>query len=65
VKALGGLLREGGTWRTRGAAAKGLGFALRKNETARPYLEAALKDPDRFVREKAQEGLDGKTRIEF
>ena len=59
------MLRTGTTWQDRGAAAKGLGFALRKNPSARPLLQQALSDRDDFVRRKAQEGLDGKTRIEF
>lgn len=65
VQALGRMLRTAVDWQDRGAAAKGLGFALRKNPAARPLLEQALSDPDDFVRRKAQEGLDGKTRIEF
>jgi hypothetical protein len=65
VRALGGMVAGGGTWQDRGAAAKALGFALPKNPQARPYLEQATRDPDDFVRRKAEEGLSGKTRIEF
>jgi hypothetical protein len=65
VQALGRMVRSGRTWRDRGAAAKGLGFALRTNPNARPHLEAARNDPDKFVRKKAEEGLQGKTKIEF
>lgn len=65
VAALGRILRTQGDWQGRGAAAKGLGFALRKNPAARPLLEAALEDPDEFVRRKAKEGLEGRTKIEF
>jgi hypothetical protein len=65
VQALGRMLRSSPDWRDRGAAAKGLGLAFRKNPAARPLLEQALGDPDDFVRRKAQEGLDGETRIEF
>ncbi|HVG93800.1 MAG TPA: HEAT repeat domain-containing protein, partial [Planctomycetota bacterium] len=54
-------------WQDRGAAAKGLGLALtyRKNERARPALERASRDPDEFVRTKAQEGLSGRVKWEF
>jgi hypothetical protein len=52
-------------WQDRGAAAKGLGFALKRNPAARAPLEQALKDPDAFVRRKAEEALAGRTRIEF
>lgn len=65
VQALGRMLRTATDWQDRGAAAKGLGFALRKNPSARPLLQAAMSDRDEFVRRKAKEGLDGKTRIEF
>lgn len=54
-------------WQDRGYAAKALGFALtyKKNERARAPLERALTDSDEFVRKKAKEGLDGKTKSEF
>ncbi len=65
VAALGRMVREGATWQDRGAAAKGLGFAIHKNEAARAPLEAARQDPDPFVRRKAEEALEGKTKIEF
>jgi len=54
-------------WQDRGYAAKALGFSLnfKKNARARAPLERALADPDEFVRKKAKEGLDGKTRSEF
>lgn len=54
-------------WQDRGYAAKALGFALnfKKNVRARAPLERALADPDEFVRKKAKEGLDGKTKSEF
>jgi len=65
VQALGRMLRSSADWQDRGAAAKGLGFALRRNPAARPLLEQALRDADDFVRRKAKEGLEGKTRIEF
>ena len=64
VGALVGLLGSG-DWQDRGAAAKGLGFALQKNPAAREPLERALRDPDEFVRRKAEEGLAGRTKIEF
>ncbi len=53
-----GLLRP--EWEDRGAAAVGLGFALRKNPNAKPWLEQAARDPDPFVRKKANEGLTGR-----
>lgn len=65
VRALGRMVRSGRTWRDRGAAAKGLGLALRKNPNAKPHLEAARNDPDKFVRKKAEEALQGKTTVEF
>lgn len=65
VRALAGLLRSSPEWKDRGAAAKALGFALKSNPSARAPLEAALTDPDAFVRRKAQEGLDGKVSLEF
>ncbi len=54
-------------WQDRGYAAKALGFALnfKKNVRAKAPLEKALSDPDEFVRKKAKEGLDGKTKSEF
>ena len=54
-------------WQDRGYAAKALGFALnyKKNARARAPLERAMTDPDDFVRKKAKEGLDGKTKSEF
>lgn len=65
VRALDRMLRGSGDWQERGAAAKGLGFALKKNPLARASLERAMRDPDEFVRRKAKEGLEGRTRIEF
>jgi len=65
VDAVARVLRTGATWQERGAAAKALGFALRKNTRARGPLEAARSDPDRFVREKAEEALAGRTKIEW
>jgi len=65
IAALARMAREKTDWQDRGAAVKGLGFALRKNPAARPPLEQALQDPDDFVRRKAQEGLSGETKIEF
>ena len=54
-------------WQDRGSAAKALGLAIvfTKSERARPPLQRALSDPDEFVRKKAREGLDGKTKSEF
>jgi len=65
VAALGRQVKTAKRWQDRGAAAKGLGFALRKNPAARPPLEEALQDSDPFVRKKAAEALAGKTRLEF
>jgi HEAT repeat protein len=65
VVALGQMSRTGADWQERGAATKGLGFALRKNPKARSHLERALNDPDDFVKRKAREGLEGRTKIEF
>ncbi len=64
VATLGSYLGSGADWKDRGAAAKALGFALAKNPGARSHLERALEDPDAFVRKKAQEALDGKSRWE-
>jgi HEAT repeat protein len=66
VDALGRALRAP-VGQDRAAAAKGLGLALiyRKNERARPLLEAARNDPDDFVRRKAAEALAGKTRSDY
>jgi len=64
VSTLGAFLASGAEWKDRGAAAKALGFALQKNPGARAPLERALQDPDAFVRKKAQEALDGKSRWE-
>lgn len=54
-------------WQDRGYAAKALGFALnfKKNARARAPLERAASDPDDFVRRKAKEGLEGRTKSEF
>jgi len=54
-------------WQDRGSAAKALGLAIvfAKSERARPPLQRALSDPDEFVRKKAREALDGKTKSEF
>jgi hypothetical protein len=57
-------LAGGGDWKDRGAAAKALGFALTRNERARAPLERAAQDPDAFVRKKAEEALQGKSRWE-
>jgi hypothetical protein len=65
VSALARMLREAPEWKDRGAAAKALGFALPTNPAARAPLEAALQDPDRFVRRKAQDALDGTSTLEF
>jgi hypothetical protein len=65
VDALGRMLRNAPDWKDRGAAAKALGFALPKNARARAPLEAALQDPDKFVRRKAQDSLDGKSTLEY
>jgi HEAT repeat protein len=65
VAALAGVLRSSTDWKDRGAAAKALGFALPKNPSARAPLEAALQDPDRFVRKKAEDALAGKGNLEF
>ena len=65
IEALGRMVRTASSWQDRGAAAKGLGLALRKNPAARPLLEQALSDRDDFVRRTARQGLDGKTKIEF
>ena len=65
VAALAGMLSTSAEWKDRGTAAKALGFALRTNAAARAPLERALGDADPFVRRKAREGLDGKTRLEF
>lgn len=66
VAALGRMYDGRHDWQDRGAVVKGMGFALRKgNANARALLQKALNDPDEFVRRKAQEGLEGKTRIEF
>ena len=64
VAALSRLLASA-DWQDRGAAAKGLGFALKKNPAARAPLERAAADPDEFVRRKAEEGLEGRMMIEF
>jgi|GEM_PF-6696699 len=64
VATLGSYLGSGADWKDRGAAAKALGFALSKNPAARTHLERALEDPDAFVRKKAQEALDGRSRWE-
>lgn len=65
VAALAGVLATGTDWKQRGAAAKALGFALPRNPAARAPLEGALRDPDAFVRRKAQDALDGKGNLEF
>jgi len=54
-------------WQDRGSAAKALGLAIAfaKSERARIPLQRALADPDDFVRKKAREALDGKTKSEF
>ena len=65
VAALARMLSHAPEWKDRGAAAKALGFALAKNPAARAPLEAALKDPDKFVRKKAQDALDGRSTLEF
>lgn len=67
VAAVSTTLATSTDWQDRGYAAKALGFALnfKKNAKARPPLEKALSDPDDFVRRKAKEGLDGKTKSEF
>jgi hypothetical protein len=66
VDALAGVLTSP-DWQDRGYAAKALGFALtfKKNERARAPLERAMGDTDEFVRKKAKEALDGKTKSEF
>lgn len=65
IRALAGVLRTATEWTERGAAAKALGFALQRAPAARAPLQEALNDPDPFVRKKAQEGLDGKSTLEF
>jgi HEAT repeat protein len=65
IAALARTLDEEPEWQVRGAAAKALGFALSRNPKAKAPLEQALQDSDRFVREKAKEALEGKTRLEF
>ncbi len=68
IDQLGTLLRTRSDWQDRAAAAKGLGFALRKdpsNAKVRAFLEGARGDPDRFVREKVDEGLAGRTTIDL
>ena len=65
VAALARMVSHAPEWKDRGAAAKALGFALPRNPAARAPLEAALKDPDKFVRKKAQDALDGKSTLEF
>jgi len=67
VAAAAQTLATSADWQDRGYAAKALGFALnfKKNLKARAPLERALSDPDEFVRKKAKEGLDGKTKSEF
>lgn len=54
-------------WQDRATAAKSLGLAIAyaKNERARAPLQAALSDRDPFVRKKAEEGLEGKSRLDF
>jgi hypothetical protein len=54
-----------GDWQDRASAAKALGFALPRNPKARAPLERAAKDPDAFVRKKAEEALSGKSKAEF
>jgi hypothetical protein len=61
VDAVGTLL-SAPDWQERGAAVKALGFAALSNERARTHLQRAAKDPDPFVRKKAEEALAGKVR---
>lgn len=63
VAVLARYLRTRGDWQDRAAAAQALGAALANNPAARPPLEAALQDPDPFVRRKADEALAGRTRL--
>jgi len=67
VAATANTLATAADWQDRGYAAKALGFSLnfKKNVRAKAPLEKALSDPDEFVRKKAREGLDGKTKSEF
>ena len=65
VDALGGMLSSAPDWQDRASAAKALGFALKRNPRAKPLLEAAANDPDRFVKKKVEEALSGKGKSEF
>ena len=64
VDALGSMLAAP-DWQDRASAAKSLGFALRRNPRAKPLLEGAASDPDKFVRKKVEEALSGKSKSEF
>jgi hypothetical protein len=65
VAVLGRLLAQEADWQDRAAAAKALGVALPRNQAARPLLERALRDPDDFVRRKADEALAGRSKLPF
>jgi hypothetical protein len=65
IGVLAGQLTGAGDWKDRGAAAKALGFALLKNESARGPLERSAEDPDGFVRKKVEDALSGKSRWEM
>ena len=52
-------------WQDRGSAAKALVFALLTNARAKAPLERAKGDPDPYVRKKAGEALEGRTKGEF
>jgi hypothetical protein len=63
VDALARHLRSQPDWQDRAAAAQALGAALPKSPAARAPLQEALRDPDPFVRRKADEALAGKTKL--
>ncbi len=65
VEVLTDLVRTEDDFQIRAAAVKGLGAALKNNESARAPLEEATRDKDRFVRRKAEEALAGKSKLPF
>ena len=65
VAALARMYRESSDWRDRSAAVQALGLSLKSAPEARPILERAQQDTDRFVRQQAQKALAGQIKSDF
>ena len=63
IDALERHLARASDWQDRAAAVQALGAALKKNRRAEAALERATRDPDSFVRKKADQALAGKTKL--